>query len=599
MGIIAIKGFSDLANLKENEVDNYLSNHSFQSIQSLVKEVLLAAPKCTPEPSLAQFIKKIELIELKLNDNLSLTELKKCKDQLRAFVPSPVKSESVANSVKHFEMLMNNTTQTTSSSLVKTKQKNPSLETLERIRTNIQSLQLDDKNLESKIVHIKSDIESLEGKSISKEQAECLKLALNLLTRNHVFYKPTLFEEKIYNLLAGSYTHTFAKVFEANRDKYIPLTADKYRSALLEILAQKSSSIESWVGQINVFTKDAESILIQRRVEYFFSQGYDLSHYLGASLPTHLRMIVKAFKNLSLNIACPYFNSEWSKLKESDPNLYSAPFLDLLKNYPQCDPSQFIPEFLELVQARYFKMLDVEKLVHLNAEELKKTIALADEKMLRADLRSSFDKMFRVNCFEQHLWMQDNFEKIKLRYNQSSDIHRNQDGGTCLQNSLERVSSLIENPLIESAKIPMGSTPRGRNIRAGINLAYKKMSQENANEFQLKTAEKFGLKSIYRVRIGNNESKSSAHSSIIEMWKECGKKSGSNFQCVLILYNGPDAHAFNIQTNKSAKIIRFMDDNLGVCEFNDRADFEKQFVGYLKAFYPEYKDFYLELYKKS
>ena len=50
--------------------------------------------------------------------------------------------------------------------------------------------------------------------------------------------------------------------------------------------------------------------------------------------------------------------------------------------------------------------------------------------------------------------------------------------------------------------------------------------------------------------------------------------------------------------NKSAKIIRFMDDNLGVCEFTDRVDFEKQFVSYLKAFYPEYKDFYLELYEK-
>ncbi|MBS0616280.1 MAG: hypothetical protein JSR58_07010 [Verrucomicrobia bacterium] len=581
-----ISGFIDFISLDKSGVQNYLRTHSLTFVENLIKDVLQAIPEHRKGDSLLRdFVTKIELIEPYFEKE-SLSQVTAYKTELLSCLSQAKKTNHVAKNVVHFQSLIDNQTPTKSKQL------------LQEIQEDIASINLNANNLSSIISKIKKKIVGLEKKGLKKTEIESLVTALNLLLLSHSYYHPSLFEERYYEFFAKNYPHTFAIVL-SNNGNYSAITAESFRQDLLKVLQSKQSDMDVWMGKINAMVGDAQSALISKRLAYLYSQGYDLNYYMGSALPEHLPKILKAFEHMALKVALPFFYSEWERWKAQEPDVYSPEFLELIKNYPMHDPLQYIPDYLELIQGRYFNMLKMSTLGHLGSEDVDKHIQKANHEMQTFELADSFKKMFKINCHKQHLWMYENHSHIKWCYCQSLDVDREQNGGTCLQNSLERIRLLMENPSLESHNIEMGSSMKGRMIRATVKLAYHKMTREQANDFQMQTSHLLGLKMTESKEILSTEKTNVFSSMMDDLSKRVEEDKSSNFQCLLVLYDVKGfAHTFNLQIDKSNNVFRWMDDNFGVCEYDSAADFRSEFTKYLQAFYPEYTRFVVQTYAK-
>lgn len=67
-------------------------------------------------------------------------------------------------------------------------------------------------------------------------------------------------------------------------------------------------------------------------------------------------------------------------------------------------------------------------------------------------------------------------------------------------------------------------------------------------------------------------------------------------QFVLALYGPDGGHAINIQFDSSRNVFRFIDDNLGICEFNSIDEFATEFYSYMNIYYKDDKHFIIKFF---
>lgn len=85
--------------------------------------------------------------------------------------------------------------------------------------------------------------------------------------------------------------------------------------------------------------------------------------------------------------------------------------------------------------------------------------------------------------------------------------------------------------------------------------------------------------------------------SLIHEMKKAYTSNKGKVQFVLALYGPAGGHAINIQFDSARKIFRFIDDNLGICEFNSITDFASEFYSYMNLYYKNDQHFIIKFFE--
>ena len=154
-----------------------------------------------------------------------------------------------------------------------------------------------------------------------------------------------------------------------------------------------------------------------------------------------------------------------------------------------------------------------------------------------------------LNLYKDVLvWLVENALNIKQFYNQREDDSFNVGDGTCYGNSLDRCCELIKNPTCVSDAIPMRSSDVGRVAHARQKVNHQAFSY---------------------CRFGLSESKSEIAANrqdLMNLVKGC------KIAIIALLPENPGqfGHAINVQIDSQNRIFRFIDDNLGIVEFETK-----------------------------
>jgi hypothetical protein len=285
--------------------------------------------------------------------------------------------------------------------------------------------------------------------------------------------------------------------------------------------------------------------------------------------------------------AQPTFEACWTKTLQPLSPEQQEQLCHLLSFYPELNPAEFIPELCTRGEKKYTGKLTLDLLC--SQKSLQVYFDAANETILEG-LRILYGEFFKKYLMNQQAWLIAYGQYIKIPYSQAADTDRNLEGGTCLQNSLDRFALLLENPSPD--EIPMGSTQSGRVTHAIARCAFADakiglISKDRAQKLQIQSCKRLGLKLA----------KSSVLCETPQELVKCLSPKDNFLGILLLAYKG-DIHAINVQIDHERKIFRFIDDNLGIFEVNDYKLFIVAFEDLLSLFYSEFNQFSLQSFKK-
>jgi hypothetical protein len=305
--------------------------------------------------------------------------------------------------------------------------------------------------------------------------------------------------------------------------------------------------------------------------------------------------LMESLMHFRVELCRPVFVKKWAEVINALVPQKSEPFCEMLQNYSTVNPEIFIPEAVGRAQKFYLKPLNLKSLCS-SPDSFREMMAKRNSLAVKK-LPEFFDKFYKNYLMESHLWLSLNLDAIKKSYSQGDDPSRNQDTGTCLQNSLERHILLLEDPRKNATRIAVESTQAGRVINARVKCTFQEsklclIPAAKCLEIQATSCKRLGLVCLP----GKHEP--------VKTPDELEKLLNKNFSKAnllgLLKFNSPEGgHVINIQIDHTNGIFRIIDDNIGVCEWPSYDKFSLNLRNFLKAFYPGFSNYLLEVHAKE
>lgn len=570
MSIQAIFGFNEICDLSI-ETQTKIFNKpdtSAELINDVAGSVLKLLSHESDRTALESFLKSVSYLDEKYDAQLSKRPFKntivKLQQALSSIRPaSPEQQKSIFNLKQQF-------------------------------KAKLKNLDLNSYTLGAEIRELVTILGQLEKLgALASDQKSTLEKGLIFL-RSKTDFRESFFESRAYNVLSSK-SETFKTGLEKSGTSLSKTNLEGQR-LLLKFLKQSDVSLNELAAAIPHQLKEIEKALIRTRLQIIIANMPASSNPFGEKFINNFFLFIEALKNFELEIAYPICEEGWKKaLSTLDPKQTSQ-LGKLLKEYAYLDPSLYNAEIVLMAEEHYVKPLSIDTICTLDSDAFSKKLKQLDEGA-SDKMAKYYVTMYKKDLLEMHCWLAENLYAIKKPYDQSAHDHINMGNGTCLQNSLERHALLLKNPCKDPSLIPMGSSAKGRTQQATVNRSFEETRKGrlpigDASKIQLQSLEKFGLKGSGTLAMLTPANLPKTVLSTL------GGFSKTGFRGILIIGSPSGAHALNIQLNPQLQIFRFIDDNLGICEWGSFKEFQVQFSIYLETFYPEYTKFALEQYVK-
>lgn len=473
--------------------------------------------------------------------------------------------------------------------------KQPTETSEQKFRARLQALDLDHMDAPAKIDQLIADLKVLVASNvIDLKEAQFFEYILQTLKPPKWYvYTDLFFETFAFKLICDK-----SPVFKAALEnaQINPLLLEQQAQRLmLKYLKNSDASLNELIAGIKKQIKSIQRELIKSKLGTIISKiPLEKQSMFGEAFIANFYRVMLAVEKFQLNIGIAVCEKFWEEtLKVLDPRGEDK-ISTLLKHYSFLDPKEMKILILRFAQKQYFKTLTLEEICKLDLKGFKKKIAEMNKSAVK-ETEALYKELYFRYYADRHLWMSVNINAIKKPYNQGDQDSENMGEGICFTNSLERYRLLLDNPFKDGTTIHMGSSPEGRARQGAVNLAFTQgikgeLSAQEALAKQNGLAAKFDLKLVAKVEQARPRILSKA---IVD---QLDSLATSNFLGIITIKSPQGGHAFNIQIDRKNNIFRFIDDNMGVCEWTSYDDFRKQFSLYLDHFYSDYHSFALEQY---
>jgi hypothetical protein len=251
----------------------------------------------------------------------------------------------------------------------------------------------------------------------------------------------------------------------------------------------------------------------------------------------------------------------------------------LMEHYPTLDLRRQIPDFASL----FFDAVDEQFLKHkiphfkLPTETFKSKLE-ACVPFIEAQRQQLAANHIAFHEEAYYAWLSSNERHIVKPYSQADDEDRNLGGGTCYQNALDRQKMLQREPAVSASKIPMGSTMDGRFAQLRLFRAGASGNLEECDRLEQGAIAERGLK------LTENRLQATHGKEAVEQLISVAKNDADPF--ILSMWPEEGAgHAINVQIDTQRNLFRFIDDNVGICEYPSQEAFAAGLSGLLSTFY--------------
>lgn len=582
------------SDLNPEFIEKDFCKHASNTITEFVTTKL--APLCSQllqpneKKSIKTFIQKLEIMNEQFNEKGLKDLLQPAIQQLkqatvkepqtttspRTLPPTPTKVQQVITSPQSIK--------NASPIAPPIKVKAPtSSSSLQKIHTSISTLDLSNSNFQTSVKTILTDIKKLKVQDPSMaDKLNKLEAALECLVDAKAF-GVSVIETQAFKLLTPHLQNP-SQEYHPTVIKGSVLTA---QSQLLKVLKRSSpdtllSTAETLPAQMLDLTNKA----IQERVSSLLFKTSTNSQIISQNLSQVVQTGKACEKDVGETV-----DAIKTKVHAIYDGKTGGKFSSLMKNYSESNIETQKPSLVSNYMELFFTKLGTTNIgtslanaTPVGFRQEMQSFHQERKKYLNDTLNDMIVKNFKAD----YKWFVANIDAIKKPYNQGDDEDRNLGGGTCLLNSIERLSHLKKSPKLASDKIEMGSSSKGRFSQLRFNpsviqeehyqkfgLTTPRIEMINAPLNPLDSSRAYVINALFDIK---DPLKISAHQ-------------GAFIFCFRSNEVGGGGHAIDIQFSRQHKIYRFIDDNIGVCEYSTEKDFKEGFQTYLEALYPKYTNY--------
>jgi hypothetical protein len=455
----------------------------------------------------------------------------------------------------------------------------------ERIALRLEKLESLNPSQVSDLIH---DLERNRGLFLEKEQEgiETLITGLKLL-KNPTAFKPSTSEGAIlqrWMQLLGAYgisKESYEKTFDS-----VQLTlVSRLRSTIKEnrhSFGQVKVALDVAIPALNraAIVERLKRAVIQEKQPKPFNQEFALNI---AQVIEHL----EDFKSE----ARAFCEKNWAKALSTFDQKTRGKTSEIVNQLGYCNLQKQMSRIEERLIETHLKKFEPKDLLDLavteSPQEFFKLLEArkdSETKLYKQELQKEYT---RVKPFLT--WIRDHANYVKSVYDQGSDIDRNMNLGTCLQNSQDRHKVLLKTPWLASERIELGSTSQGRFNQAIFDQLPELIKKDPSNALKLyqKAYERVGLKITGTYPVNQ---KGKGQSIYEALYKEIDRLITEKGQSLFILgLSGvnTEGHAINIQFDLSKPLFRFIDDNIGVIECPNAKTFQETLSSWLELAYSD------------
>lgn len=464
-----------------------------------------------------------------------------------------------------------------------------------RIKQKLLSLDLENNNFSFEIREVDKLLDSalVKGEISSKESA-ILKKSIDVLKDERYFKCPTV-EAECWDII-GSFSPVFQTALkEAQASTRLQNIDKDGRMLFLKCLQDPQTTLQQLACKIPSDAREIKRQLALNRLDSIILLIRDLNHPFQGKFSKNFLLLIKAMNSFKTKIAIPCFEARWQIVRDFRDSKTAMQFSQVIAYYPYMNPTCFYSDFCLIAEQHYLSGLKLTDLTELNSIDFKKMTEFFNKEASDVCV-NVFNENYKMILSQRHNWLAENIPFIRQYYNQDEHADINQGSGTCAQNSLERYKLLIHNPSIDGKEIPMGSSEKGRRIKATLQQAYQQskkelLSREEILQMYSNSSQELGLRA--------QEHQPIVYTNIEQLMQKIDSHR-DNFLVILgCNCSSPDGvvgHMINLQINHRLKIFRMIDDNLGVCEWNSYEKMRDYFADFLRVFYFEPNEFTLTSY---
>lgn len=450
---------------------------------------------------------------------------------------------------------------------------------LQEVQEQINKLQTSSQTLKKNVREIRKVLQKIAAENPDRKKAllPLIKTFKILETKGDLAFKPSFVQQQLIDKFNP--THGYDK-----KDLQIPF--NKFLSFLKN--SDHSGTVKT-SKQLLAKSSQLKSKWSELENEFFMNQ---LSLEDKPQLKTNVSEMMKVLTNVRGKLE----NDYQLVLNLVKQNYSSKEFQNLISNYPNDDLELLSDEILneeinQLAEQMLAKVNLSLKISPKDWEDLTNQLYLIQRDELAEDLKD------KLKIYD---WLSRNISHIKIPYDQMVDHHRNQSGGTCLQNSLRRHAQLEKFPNTPTNELEMGSDKKGRIRQAQVNLAFQ-FSGDNFTSINKSLDKEFNLdddaKWIDRkVLLKDSQEYKAVVDNLI---RPVAKDKSFNAIFQLSYYDESNkirqGHVFNIQIDPKLKKFRIFDDNLGAMEFSSIEELKRELITYLPLFYAEHDEFEIHI----
>ncbi|MCB1073610.1 MAG: hypothetical protein KDK96_11015 [Chlamydiia bacterium] len=452
----------------------------------------------------------------------------------------------------------------------------------ERIALRLEKLESLNPSQVSELIH---DLERNRGLFLEKDQKGIDTLITGLiLLKDPTAFKPSTSEGAIlqrwmqllgvYGISKESYERTFDSV---------QLTlVSRLRNTIKEnrhSFGQVKAALDAVIPSLNraAIVERLEGAVIQEKQSKPFNQKIALNI---AQVIEHL----EDFKSE----ARAFCEKNWAKALSTFDQKTGGKTSEVVNQLGYCNLQKKMSRIEERLIETHLKKFEPKDLLDLAVTESPQEFFMllearkdSETKLYEQELRKEYN---RVRPFLT--WIRDHATYVKSVYDQGSDIDRNMNLGTCLQNSQDRHKVLLKTPWLASDHIELGSTSKGRFNQAIFDQLPELIKKDPSNALKLyqQAYERVGLKITGTYPMNQKDKGQSIYEALhTEIGRLITEKGQSLFILGLSGVN-TEGHAINIQVDP---LFRFIDDNIGVIECPDAKTFQETLSSWLELAYPD------------
>ncbi len=619
--IIESKSFNTVYNLDQMDLDwsefcNDTTEERVKAIASRVYEAITSS-SCDVE-KVAKFTKNLEMLNEKFKETRQIKPLtahiQQLNTKLSHLIPKSSPNTNVSQLLVQFETASKSNSVISSKIMTPKKpseaSKEPIVETItKRFQNGISKLDINSPTFSQDLVLIQNALKKLKEKGqISENESTIIEEALTSLKQG---YSTHVEDSFLYNL-AASYPTLGLKMDEYENCK--KKVSGEARSELLKFVKVNCKSLATLAKCLLPFIEQANEKLSKSLVSRFLTEEQKNHTIFDKNFIDNFPALCDAYARFQIMIK-DILPNEINKIEKGYDLQSGGLFSPLVKHYSYMNLHANIPVISTSCEKRFIKSIGLKKINEMDPNlidgHLKKYLTWVNK--VPAE---EFQNLYVGNFKAHHEWLAAHAQHIKKAYNQGDDkeIPGN---GCCYNNCLDRFKLFLTHPGKQPKDIPMQSTAKGRfaqmrtvhafhvarnELNASMTEEAIKKTVQDAESVENEAAYRLNLKisDVKPMTITSQTSQDPLKSLIREMKEICkihNEYSEGKFQFVLTLYGPDGGHAINIQFDSSNNVFRFIDDNLGICEFKSIDDFATEFYSYMNLFYENDKHFVINFFE--